>query len=111
MTKRSTNIGYTNRFADGFPRPWYKNGHISYKGKYDIAGRVCMDQFMVDFGDMEPRLGDEVLIFGKKDDDHISLESIAKNIDTTTYVLLTAIQGRTERITIWSITYDILTLF
>ena len=53
-----------------------------------------------DFGDMEPRLGDEVLIFGKKDDDHISLESIAKNIDTTTYVLLTAIQGRTERITI-----------
>ena len=102
MTERSTNIGVVQTgFADGFPRPWYKNGHISYKGEiYDIAGRVCMDQFMVDFGDMEPRLGDEVLIFGKKDDDHISLESIAKNIDTTTYVLLTAIQGRTERIAI-----------
>ena len=85
MTERSTNIGVMQTgFADGFPRPWYKNGHISYKGEiYDIAGRVCMDQFMVDFGDMEPRLGDEVLIFGKKDDDHISLESIAKNIDTT----------------------------
>ena len=39
-------------------------------------------------------------IFGKKDDDHIPIESIAEKIDTTTYVLLTAIQGRTKRITI-----------
>ena len=59
-----------------------------------------MDQFMVDFGDIEPELGDEVLIFGKKDDNHIPIESIAEKIDTTTYVLLTAIQGRTKRITI-----------
>ena len=101
-TEKSTNIGVIQTgFADGFPRAWFKNGHISYKGKtYNIAGRVCMDQFMVDFGDIEPELGDEVLIFGKKDDDHIPIESIAGKIDTTTYVLLTAIQGRTKRITI-----------
>ena len=59
-----------------------------------------MDQFMVDFGDVEPSIGDEVLIFGKKDENQIPVESIADEIRTTTYVLLTAIHGRTERILI-----------
>ena len=59
-----------------------------------------MDQFMDDFGDTVPELGDEVLIFGKKDEDHIPVEIIAKSIGTTTYVLLTAIQGRTDLVTI-----------
>ena len=41
-------------FADGFPRAWYMNGFISLRGnKHPIAGRVCMDLFMVDFGDAE----------------------------------------------------------
>ena len=99
-TDHETNIGVVQTgFADGFPRPWYKKGYVSYKGVYyKIAGRVCMDQFMVDFGNTSPTLGDEVLIFGKKDNDNIPIEKIAKNIDTTTYVLLTAIQGRTEYI-------------
>ena len=71
------------------------------RGNYfNIAGRVCMDQFMVDFGDIEPNLGDEVLIFGNKDNDEISVELIADKINSTTYVLLTAIQGRTEHILI-----------
>ena len=100
QTKKSTNIGVIQTgFADGFPRPWYKDGFISYKGKhYNIAGRVCMDQFMVDFGDTKPNIGDEVLIFGKKDNDEIPIEFISEKIDSTPYVLLTAIQGRTKRI-------------
>ena len=54
-------------FADGLPRSWFENGYVSYNGeKYKIAGRICMDQFMVDFGDTEPKIGDEVLIFGKR---------------------------------------------
>ena len=101
-TKKETNIGVIQTgFADGFPRPWYEDGYVSYKGNYfSIAGRVCMDQFMVDFGESEPELGDEVLIFGKKDGDEISVELIADKIRSTTYVLLTAIQGRTEHILI-----------
>ena len=101
-TKSATTIGVIQTgFADGFPRPWYENGYISYQGQYyNIAGRVCMDQFMVDFGDTMPELGDEVLIFGKKDNDQLSVELIADNINSTTYVLLTAIQGRTEYVLI-----------
>ena len=63
-----------------------------------LQGRICMDQFMVDFGDSKPELGDEVLVFGKRKNDFIPVETIAKKIHTTTYVLLTAINGRTEYI-------------
>ena len=100
VTKKRTNIGVIQMgFADGVPRSWYENGYVSYKGvKYKIAGRICMDQFMVDFGDTEPMIGDEVLIFGKKKNDFIPIEDIANKTDTTTYVLLTAIHGRTEYI-------------
>tara|TARA_B100001248_G_scaffold225475_2_gene183054 strand:+ start:3188 stop:4297 length:1110 start_codon:yes stop_codon:yes gene_type:complete len=101
LTKKVTNIGVVQMgFADGVPRNWYKNGYVSYNGDhYKIAGRICMDQFMVDFGDAEPELGDEVLVFGKRKNDFISVETIAKKTNTTTYVLLTAINGRTEYIT------------
>ena len=86
-------------FADGFPRSWYVDGYIGLRGKnYPIAGRICMDQFMVDFGGADVRVGDEVLIFGQNNTDTIHVEDIAQAIDSTSYVLLTAIGGRTERI-------------
>ena len=85
-------------FADGFPRAWYMNGFISLRGnKYPIAGRVCMDQFMVDFGDAEVEVGEEVLIFGQNEVDKILVDDIAKDIGSTSYVILTGIGGRTER--------------
>ena len=100
ITKKKTNIGVIQMgFADGVPRSWYENGYVSYKGvNYNIAGRICMDQFMVDFGDIKPKVGDEVLVFGKRKNDFIPIEVIAKKTNTTTYVLLTAIHGRTEYI-------------
>ena len=59
-----------------------------------------MDQFMVDFGDVVPEEGDEVLIFGKRNLDKIPVERIAREIGTTAYALLTGIHGRTEHITL-----------
>ena len=100
LTTKITNIGVVQMgFADGIPRAWYENGYVAYNGNhYNIAGRICMDQFMVDFGDTKPDLGDEVLVFGKKENNFIPVETIAKYTKTTTYVLLTAINGRTEYI-------------
>ena len=97
-TDKECNIGVVQcGFADGIPRPWYKNGFIGYKGKhYKIAGRICMDQFMVNFEDDLPREGDEVLIFGSNDFNSISLETIAEEIESTPYVIATGIKGRTK---------------
>ena len=99
-TKSESNIGVIQcGFADGIPRPWYQNGHIMFNGnKYNIAGRICMDQFMVDFKGVEPNVGEEVLIMGDGDGGSIRMEEIAETIDSTPYVIATGIGGRTQRI-------------
>ena len=99
-TSKDTNIGVIQTgFADGFPRPWYEQGYVHYLGnEYKIAGRVCMDQLMVDFGETIPKIGDEVLFFGANNLGNISVETISNNINSTPYVLLTAIGGRTKYI-------------
>ena len=101
-TEKETNIAVVQTgFADGFPRPWFEQGYVSYNGKhYKIAGRVCMDQLMVDFGDDYPKEGEEVLFFGKKNKNEIPVEIIAKTINSTTYIILTAIHGRTKRVSV-----------
>ena len=98
--EKDTNIGVIQTgFADGFPRPWYDGGSVSYHGKrYPIAGRVCMDQLMVDFGNEDVLVGEDVLFFGENVTDSLRVEEISDTIGSTPYVLLTAIQGRTERI-------------
>lgn len=100
QTKKATNIGVIQcGFADGFPRPWYIDGYVMYLNKkYKIAGRICMDQLIVDFGDDEPFVGDNVLLFGDGEHGKISAEDIGQTIGSTPYIIFTAIGGRTERI-------------
>lgn len=99
-TDKETNIGVIQcGFADGFPRPWFVDGHVMYKGeKFKIAGRVCMDQLTVDFGDTIPQVGENVLLMGESKDGSLRAEEIGQKIGSTPYVLFTAIGGRTERI-------------
>ncbi len=98
--ERETTIGVIEcGFADGYPRPWYEKGHVLYQGKkYKIAGRICMDQFMVDFEGTEPNIGDDVLLIGEGAEGKILMEEIAQAIGSTPYVLSTAIGGRTQYI-------------
>jgi alanine racemase len=52
-------------FADGVPRTASGSAHVAIRGKVlPIAGRIAMDQFIVDCGDSEVELGDEVEIWG-----------------------------------------------
>lgn len=99
-TDKETNIGVIQcGFADGFPRPWYVDGYVLYKGeKFKIAGRVCMDQLTVDFGNVNPQINEAVLLIGEGEHGSLHAEEIGQKIDSTPYVLFTAIGGRTERI-------------
>lgn len=99
-TEQDTNLAVIQTgFADGFPRPWFKNGFVAYKGKqYPIAGRVCMDQLMVDFGNTVPEVGDDVLFWGENSHGRITMEEVSEAIESTPYVLATGIHGRTERV-------------
>ena len=99
-TASDTNIAVIQTgFADGFPRPWYEDGYVIYNGKkFKIAGRVCMDQLMIDFGNLVPEIGDDVLFFGENKIGNLHVDIIADKINSTPYVLFTAIGGRTKRI-------------
>lgn len=84
-------IGY----ADGYIRA-FKNGEVSVNGKRcKIAGRVCMDQVMIDVTEVENvAVGDVVTLFGGD----IPIDEAAKFIDTINYELPCLIGKRVPRI-------------
>lgn len=52
-------------FADGLPRPASGKALMSIaSGLYPIAGRIAMDQCVVDVGDADPAVGDRATIWG-----------------------------------------------
>ena len=67
-TKKDTYIATIPAgYADGIPRALSNNHDVLIEGKfYPIAGRVCMDQFLVDLDDDFYPTGTEVEVFGTK---------------------------------------------
>ncbi len=52
-------------YADGIPRAASGKAPVAVGGAVKrIAGRVCMDQFVLDVGDLPVRAGDEAVLFG-----------------------------------------------
>src|SRR5271165_2258664 len=70
VTSRETTLGLVPLgYADGVPRTAAGLPLVSARGRrWPIAGTVCMDQFVVDFGDEPTAAGDEVVLFGPGDD-------------------------------------------
>jgi alanine racemase len=81
--------------ADGISRRLGNGkGYVQIKNKKAIiVGNVCMDMIMVDISDIDCKEGDEVIIF----DTQKTVEELAKNSDTISYELLTAISQRVRR--------------
>ena len=98
-TKSDTRIAVIQAgFADGIPRPWYIDGFVKFQNQdFKITGRICMDQLMIDIGTADIRYGDEILIFGSNEHGSIDINHIAKKIDSTSYVLITALGIRPKR--------------
>lgn len=85
-------IGY----ADGYPRLLTGKGEVMVGDEVrPIAGRVCMDQLMVDVGDLDVTIGDRVTLFGPG---KLDAETLAGRIGTISYELLTSIGPRVERV-------------
>ncbi len=89
-------------YADGFPRRLSNSGKVVIRGReYPIAGRVCMDQIMIDLGmDGEAYVGDDVILIGTDGDSSVSAEYISHAIDTTPHEITTCISARVPRIII-----------
>lgn len=64
-TSETTLVNVPVGYADGIPREAGNRAQVLIHGqRFTVAGQVCMDQFMVDVGDVDVQPGDEVLIFG-----------------------------------------------
>ena len=87
-------IGY----ADGVPPHASNGGPVQIAGeRRTVAGRVCMDQFVIDVGDLDVAAGDEVVLFGPGDRGEPTAQDWAVAAGTISYEIVSRIGGRTRR--------------
>ena len=86
-------------YGDGYPRALSSRGEVLLRGhRRPIAGRVCMDQFMVDLGpDGTAYNEDEVVLVGRQAGQAIRVEDIARQAGTIPYEILTGLNERIPR--------------
>jgi alanine racemase len=85
-------------YADGVPRAAGNRAPVLAGGaRRTIAGRVCMDQFVLDVGDAEVRPGDDVVLWGPGDRGEPTAQQWADVLDTIHYELVTRVGGRFTR--------------
>ncbi|MBE8474473.1 alanine racemase [Streptomyces justiciae] len=86
-------------YADGIPRHASGTGPVLVGGKWrTVAGRVAMDQFVVDLGGDEPAVGSEAVLFGPGDRGEPTAEDWAQAAGTIAYEIVTRIGTRVPRV-------------
>lgn len=85
-------------YADGIPRSASSRGPVLLNGgTFGIAGRVCMDQFVIDLGDHPAQAGDEVVVFGDHRRGEPTVADWATAADTIGYEIVSRIGPRVPR--------------
>ena len=85
-------------YAEGLPRAASGKASVSIKGKsYAVNSRVAMDQFVLDVGNDNVKVGDLVTIFGDPAAGVPSADDLAASCDTINYEIVTRMGGRFKR--------------
>jgi alanine racemase len=85
-------------YADGVPRQASGRGSVAINGNsYRVAGRVAMDQFVVDVGDAVVTVGDRAVLFGDPSTGVPSATDWAESAETINYEIVTRIGPRVRR--------------
>ncbi|BDZ39160.1 alanine racemase [Microbacterium suwonense] len=85
-------------YADGVPRQASGRGPVLVNGRpHTVAGRIAMDQFVVDVGDEPVSVGDEVVLFGDPTLGQPSATDWADAAGTINYEIVTRIGDRVPR--------------
>jgi len=99
VTDRETTLALVPvGYADGVPRAAGNRAPVLAAGAQRvIAGRVCMDQFVLDVGDAVVEPGDPVVLWGPGDRGEPTAQQWADVLDTIHYELVTRVGGRFSR--------------
>jgi alanine racemase len=82
-------------YADGYFRRMTNHAQVLiHQKKYPQVGTICMDQFMVNVGDDDIKVGDEVILLGEG----IAAEDLAQWMGTNEYEVMTNINARVPRV-------------
>ncbi|MBF4591781.1 MULTISPECIES: alanine racemase [unclassified Curtobacterium] len=86
-------------YADGVPRSAQGRVEVAINGKrYPVAGRVAMDQFLVDVGDDDVQVGDTVVLFGTGERDEMTVLEWGAALDTIGEEIVCRIGARVPRV-------------
>lgn len=87
-------------YADGFNRLFSNRGHVLLRGqRAPVAGRVSMDQTMVDVtGIQDIAIGDEAILIGTQGDQSLTAWDLADLAGTIPWEILCAIGARVPRV-------------
>jgi alanine racemase len=99
ITSRETTLGLVPLgYADGIPRAATGLPLVAARGRrWPIAGTVCMDQIVIDFGDEPVAEGDEVVLFGPGDEGEATAQEWGEALGTISYEVVTGIGARVPR--------------
>ncbi len=99
-TQRETTVGLVPLgYADGIPRNAGNVAPVLAAGRRrTIAGRVCMDQLVLDLGDDEAAAGDEVVLFGDAAEGAPTAQDWADVTGTISYEIVSRVGPRVPRV-------------
>lgn len=100
-TSAQTRLGLVPMgYADGVPRHASNAGPVQVGGRrYAVAGRVCMDQFVLDLGaDSGAAAGDEAVLFGVGAAGEPTAQDWAVAAGTINYEVVTRVGARVPRV-------------
>ncbi|HTU59059.1 MAG TPA: alanine racemase C-terminal domain-containing protein, partial [Polyangiales bacterium] len=86
-------------YGDGYLRAMSGQAEVLLHGqRFKVAGRICMDQIMIDIGRGSAWNGDEVVLLGKSGSAQITAEELAAWAGTIPHEILTNINTRVPRV-------------
>ncbi len=87
-------------YGDGYPRALSNRGYVLIRGKRaPIAGRVCMDQVMVDITNIPEACDyDEVTLIGRDGEEEITVEHLANMYGGFNYEIVSCFTKRVPRV-------------
>lgn len=87
-------------YGDGYSRLLSHKADVIVKGtRIPLVGTICMDQCMANASSIDDvRIGDEVILFGRQDDEAIPVEEIAELLGTINYEVTCMISTRVPRV-------------
>lgn len=98
-TRETTLVLVPLGYADGVPRHAGNVGPVWVNGeRFTVSGRVCMDQVIVDVGDLDVAPGDPVVLFGAGHEGEPTARDWADAIGTIHYEIVTRVGPRVPRV-------------